>query len=96
MNSNNLNYDIEILDSVSMSAQHGRGTLLAADLLLVVPIPGVKVIRGDFLVDGTTRLIKFCWQVGCDTAANVYGNDIQSSEICGAYPSAPRESSFCR
>jgi len=68
----NLNNLIEILDSVSMSAQHGRGTLLAADLLLIVPIPGVKVIRGDFLVDGTTQLIKICWQVGCDTAANVY------------------------
>ena len=91
--------NIENLDSVSMSAQPGRGTIVAVDLLPIVPIPGVKVIRGDFLLDSTTQLIKkslatrdnpLCRAdvILSDMAANVSGNtahDIQSSlEICGA------------
>ena len=38
-----------------MSVQPGRGTIVAADLLPIVPIPGVKVIRGDFLLGPTTQ-----------------------------------------
>ncbi len=91
--------NIDNLDSASMSAQRGRGTIVAVDLLPMVPIPGVKVIRGDFLLDSTTRLIKQSLAaegnpfgkadvILSDMAANVSGNtahDIQSSlEICGA------------
>jgi len=47
--------NIENLDSVSMSVQPGRGTIVAVDLLPIVPIPGVKVIRGDFLLGPTTQ-----------------------------------------
>ena len=91
--------NIEDLDSVAISAQPGRGTIVAVDLLPIVPIPGVEVIRGDFLLDSTTQLIKKSLATGdnpfgkadvilSDMAANLSGNtahDIQSSlEICGA------------
>jgi 23S rRNA (uridine2552-2'-O)-methyltransferase len=77
----------------------GRGRIVAVDLLRVERIPGVESIKGDFLLDSTTRLVqKLLVAPGnpfgradvvlSDMAANVSGNDAhdieQSLRICEA------------
>lgn len=83
----------------STSSNTGRGTIVAVDLLPINFIPGVQTIRGDFMLESTTRLIRNLLVTGknpfgkadvilSDMAANASGNtahDIQSSlEICEA------------
>jgi len=77
----------------------GRGTIVGVDLLKIEPIPGVRTIQADFLLDSTTLILKDMLRtpenpegktdiILSDMAANVSGNnihDIQSSlEICEA------------
>lgn len=81
------------------SVHRGRGTIVAVDLLPIVPIPGVHIVRGDFLLSSTTEHIRRSLALKddadgkadiilSDIAANVSGNtahDTQSSlDICDA------------
>ena len=102
-NSTNLNeFDPLNIDDLGLSlhfGQTGRGTLIAVDLLNVLPIPGVQTVMGDFLDEGTEHIIRGLLfnannrepkadVILSDMAANTSGNhvhDSQSSlEICQA------------
>ena len=94
------------IDNLDLSPRPGRGTIIAVDLLNILPIPGVQTIMGDFLEKGTEKII--CGLlfnannrqpkadvILSDMAANTSGNDahdIQSSlEICeGVFDFAAR------
>ncbi|KDR71815.1 hypothetical protein GALMADRAFT_74592 [Galerina marginata CBS 339.88] len=90
---------LNIDDMGGTAKTKGRGTILAVDLLKVDPIPGVKTIQADFMLDSTTTLLKNLLRnadnpegkadvILSDMASNASGNDvhdIQSSlEICEA------------
>ncbi|KAJ7673484.1 ribosomal RNA methyltransferase FtsJ domain-containing protein [Mycena rosella] len=85
------------LDISALDAGTGRGTIVAVDLLRMVPIPGVQFIQADFLAPETEALIRGIIErkrgphgkadvILCDMAANSTGNafhDIESSlAIC--------------
>ena len=88
------------IDNMDLSSQSGRGTIIAVDMLHVLPIPGVQTVRGDFLEENTVQLIHGLLikannnqqpkvdVILSDMAANTSGNmvhDSQSSlEICEA------------
>ncbi|KAL1757681.1 ribosomal RNA methyltransferase FtsJ domain-containing protein [Schizophyllum commune] len=75
----------------------GRGTIVAVDLLPMVPIPGVRTLKGDFLTPATVQRVRSLLATSenpggkadiilSDMAANASGTgvrDIQSSlDIC--------------
>ncbi|KAI5886675.1 23S ribosomal RNA methyltransferase [Schizophyllum commune H4-8] len=75
----------------------GRGTIVAVDLLPMVPIPGVRTLKGDFLAPSTVQKVRTLLATSenpggkadiilSDMAANASGTgvrDIQSSlDIC--------------
>ncbi|KAL1669907.1 ribosomal RNA methyltransferase FtsJ domain-containing protein [Schizophyllum commune] len=75
----------------------GRGTIVAVDLLPMVPIPGVRTLKGDFLAPSTVQKVRSLLATSenpggkadiilSDMAANASGTgvrDIQSSlDIC--------------
>lgn len=75
----------------------GRGTIVAVDLLPMVPIPGVRTLKGDFLAPSTVQKVRSLLAssenpggkadiILSDMAANASGTgvrDIQSSlDIC--------------
>ncbi|KAL1744908.1 FtsJ-like methyltransferase-domain-containing protein [Schizophyllum fasciatum] len=75
----------------------GRGTIVAVDLLPMVPIPGVRTLKGDFLAPATVQRVRALLAskenpggkadiILSDMAANASGagvRDIQSSlDIC--------------
>lgn len=92
------------IDDLDLSASHypgqtGRGTIIAVDLLNILPIPGVQTVMGDFLLEGTERVIRGLLfnansqqakadVILSDMAANTSGNDAHDSEssleICEA------------
>ena len=87
------------IDNMDLSSCSGRGTIIAVDMLHVLPISGVQTVRGDFLEENTLQLIHGLIKANnnqqpkvdvilSDMAANTSGNmvhDSQSSlEICEA------------
>ncbi|KAL1676847.1 FtsJ-like methyltransferase-domain-containing protein [Schizophyllum commune] len=77
--------------------RRGRGTIVAVDLLPMVPIPGVRTLKGDFLAPSTVQKVRSLLATSenpggkadiilSDMAANASGTgvrDIQSSlDIC--------------
>jgi len=87
------------IDNLDLSPHPGRGTIIAVDLLNVLPIPGVQTIMGDFLEKGTEQIIRGLLfnannrqpkadVILSDMAANTSGNDAHDSqsslEICEA------------
>ena len=91
--------NIDNLDLGPCSGPMGRGTVIAVDLLNILPIPGVQTVMGDFLREGTEQVIRgllFKANSGqakadvilSDMAANTSGNDTHDSqsslEICEA------------
>ena len=91
--------NIDNLDSNPHSGQMGRGSIIAVDLLNILPIPGVQTVMGDFLAEGTEQIIRGLLfnannrqakadVILSDMAANTSGNDAHDSqsslEICEA------------
>ena len=76
------------------SLSRARGTIVAVDLLPFEPIPGVHVVRGDFLLDSTTEQIRRLLAskhnnnaddakadvILSDMAVNVSGNTVRDTE----------------
>jgi 23S rRNA (uridine2552-2'-O)-methyltransferase len=87
------------IDNVDLNPRSARGTIIAVDLLNILPIPGVQTVMGDFLTEGTEQIIRGLLfkansripkadVILSDMAANTSGNeahDSQSSlDICEA------------
>lgn len=73
----------------SLAIQEGRGTIIAVDLLPVVPIPGVQTLQMDFLAPETTSSIHTLIPANAqgkvdvilsDMAANFTGNRVRDVE----------------
>ena len=94
------------IDDIDLIPHSGRGTIIAVDLDIILPIAGVQTVKGDFLEERTMQIIRGLVLnanheqpkvdvILSDMAANTFGNDmhdIQSSlEICeGVYDFATR------
>jgi len=105
-NPTNDEFDPLNIDNLDLSPHPGRGTIIAVDLLNILPILGVQTIMGDFLEKGTEKII--CGLLSnannrqpkadvilSDMAANTSGNDAHDSqsslEICeGVFDFATR------